>query len=372
MKKENEKQKWYYKKWLRVTAVTVASVMVVSQLVMHFTAETATASFGPESLMDSQVETLMADPLLLLDAVKELEDQSRNQQRKLLEACDQAELLIREEQYEDALEPVNYLMRHMNLTEEEQTQMKMTQTALYFSSGQFEEARKGCTELIQENRHENGYYYFMRSVCGIQEEAYQSARDDLLMALQGGYEDRALCYVHLAFCENYLEDYDKVLEYAALARAEKAEEIYRPTLIYLQAVASLKTEKFRDSIDYITELLETEAYAGNGDLYFYRGVGYLTLENYQDAYDDFQKALECGMTGEAGGEAQEKESRDGSAPSMLYYNRGVAALGLNRPKEAAEDLEKVISMNDNRELVEASKELMEVIRSGGVLSGTRT
>ena len=200
----------------------------------------------------------------------------------------------------------------------------------------------------------------MRSVCSIQKEDYSQAKDDLLEALAHGYKDEALCYVHLAFCENYLEDYKEVLKYAELAEEKGAEDVYHTTLTYLMAVASLKEEKFQDSISYITELLETNQYKTSGDLYFYRGVSELTLEEYQKAYDDFQKAMKYGLTNaqETGGE-QKKESN-----TMLYYNRGIAALGLNRQEDATEDLRKVVENNDYPELTEAAEELLDMLKSG--------
>ena len=50
---------------------------------------------------------------------------------------------------------------NVQLTEEEKIQMKMTRTALCFSAGRFDEAMEGCTELINLDRSEEGYYYFM-------------------------------------------------------------------------------------------------------------------------------------------------------------------------------------------------------------------
>ena len=79
----------------------------------------------------------------------------------LLDACNKAEKLIKEEKYEEAIEPVDYLLKEMELTEEEKIQMKMTRTALCFSAGRFDEAMEGCTELINLDRSEEGYYYFM-------------------------------------------------------------------------------------------------------------------------------------------------------------------------------------------------------------------
>lgn len=106
----------------------------------------------------------------------------------------------------------------------------------------------------------------------------------------------------------------------------------------------------------------TDQYKKSGDLYFYRGVSELTLEEYQKAYDDFQKAMKYGLTNaqETGGE-QKKESN-----TMLYYNRGIAALGLNRQEDATEDLRKVVENNDYPELTKASEELLDMLESGSI------
>ena len=61
---------------------------------------------------------------------------------------------------------------------------------------------------------------------------------------------------------------------------------------------------------------------------------------------------------ETGGE-QKKESN-----TMLYYNRGIAALGLNRQEDATEDLRKVVENNDYPELTEAAEELLDMLKSG--------
>ena len=52
---------------------------------------------------------------------------------------------------------------------------------------------------------------------------------------------------------------------------------------------------------------------------------------------------------------------DENMKTMLYYNRGVAALALNKVEEAKSDLQKVVERNNNAELVEASEELLEMI-----------
>ena len=114
-----------------------------------------------ETLLDAQIQEVLKDPMKVLEAFKDAKRQLQDKQQKLFDACNKAEKLIKEEKYEEAIEPVDYLLKEMELTEEEKIQMKMTRTALCFSAGRFDEAMEGCTELINLDRSEEGYYYFM-------------------------------------------------------------------------------------------------------------------------------------------------------------------------------------------------------------------
>lgn len=338
------KEKWHHKKWVRIMAGCLAAVMLITEIILHFSPETPEVLpqvlDDPQVLVEPDIQEFLGNPEALTMALR----QAKKERADLMETAELAEEYIAAGEYEKAIEPVDELIEKMGLSGESLLQMEMTRTALCFSCGRFEEAAEGCTELIDQGRDEAGYYYFMRSVCSLQAEDYQSSRDDLLMALERGYEDQSLCYVHLAFCEYYLENYSKVLEYAGQARGLGVQEIYEPTLMYLQAIASLKQEQFEDSITYIDGLLATEAYAEDRELYYYRGVSCLAMEEYQDAYDDFNRAMECG-----------------EETTMLFYNRGVAALGLNMLEEAQADLEKVVEAGDQPELTQAAQEVLKLL-----------
>ena len=356
---EIKQKKWHQKRWVRIVALCLAVSLIVSELLMRYISDPTAGtglSLQPQALMDAEVKALMEHPLDVMKALKEADQEAKKEQQELIDACDKAETYISEGKYAEAIEPVNYLIDHMQLTEDELEQLKTTRTALYFSSSQFEEAEKGCTELIESGSKESGYYYFMRSVCYIQKEEYALAKDDILAALENGYEEQALCYVHLAFCENYLEDYESLLEHAQLALDMGADEVYRPTLIYLLALSALKLEKFEESISYLSKLIQMDEYKESGELYYYRGVSELTLAKFEEAYADCNLAMEYGMAGEDSTDAEAEEKL-----TMLYYNRAVAALGLNKLDEAAEGLEKVVERGDNQELKETSQELLELL-----------
>lgn len=343
-----EKKKWHQKTWVRAVAFLLAMALVITELISRLASGTITttvAGLQPQVLLDGEIVELLENPMDVIAKIKKAEFAAKKEQQEIQDACVKAETLIAEGNYEGALEQVDFLMENADLTEDNLSEMKKIKTALFFSSGQFEEARKGCTEFIEADQDENGYYHFIRSVCDIQEEKFESAREDILKAMEMGYEDPALCYVHLAFCENYLEDYEKVLEYTNQALELDADEVYRLTLIYLQAVASLKLEHFDESITYIDTLLQEEAYEKDHQLYYYRGVSWLTKEEYQKAYDDFQKAFEYG-----------------EETSLLYYNRGVAALGLNKLEEAENNLEEVIKRGDEKNLIATAEEILSLLR----------
>ena len=174
-----------------------------------------------------------------------------------------------------------------------------------------------------------------------------------------GYEEEAFCYVYLTFCEYYLEDYEQVLSYAKEALSREPGDEYKGTLIYFQALANLNLGYFEESASCMTELLDMKEYKENGELYYYRGVSELTLEKYENAYEDFNLALKYGIP------SAEGDGDDENMKTMLYYNRGVAALALNRAEEARSDLQKVVERNNNAELVKASEELLELLNGQG-------
>lgn len=342
---ELQQKKWHQKTWVRVVALLLVLTLISSEIIYKYiSAPKRITGLQPQILLDEEVREVLEDPIQLLEDMRKIQYLNKEAQRKLMEASEKAEKYIAEGKYEEAIEPVEYIMENMDLDESDLWQMKATRTALYFAAGDFEEARNGCTEIIEAGEDAEGYHYFMRSVCDFQEEKFESSKTDLMNALEAGYEDQSLCYVHLAFCENFLEDYVKVLEYSKQALELGADEVYHMTLVYLQAVASLKLEKFDESIKYIDLLLAEEEYQKDGQLYYYRGVCHLTNEDYQKAYDDFEESFACGED-----------------TTLLYYNRGVASLGLNDIENAKKDMEVVVERGDEAELKTAAEEILSLI-----------
>ncbi|MDO4522235.1 MAG: hypothetical protein Q4B57_03695 [Eubacteriales bacterium] len=335
------KKWWHHNPWIRALALVVAVSVITTEIILHLMPSVpAVDVLSPQRLVDAQVQEIFKDPMKYVGQIREAE----KLQQDLAKAGEEAEKYIASGEYEKAIEPIGKLIDSADLSEEERQQLKQTRAALYFSSGMFEEAKQSCTEFIEDGYDTQGYYSFMRSVCFLQEEDYKAAREDLLAALAEGYENQALCYVHLSFCENYLEDYEKVMEYAQKAQELGAEESYQQTLNYLITVASLKLERFDDCITYASKLMEDEQYAKDSELYYYRGVSWLTKDEYQKAYDDFKKAIELG-----------------EETTVLDYNLGVAALGLGKTDEAKRSMKMVLRRGDEEELQKAAEDILQAI-----------
>ena len=358
---EVKKKKWYQEKSKQLIAICLVVAIVGTDVIIRYaSATTAVLETNPQALLDDDIYQDMDGKEA--DRAKELWkllEKSEELEKDLKEACDEAQRLIEEGKYKEALDPVNYIINNMALTTEEMCQMRMLRAALYFYSGKYQEASKDCNWLIEKGRDESGYYYFMRAACSIQNMEFESARDDLLAALDRGYEDEVFCYVYLTFCEYYLEDYEQVLSYSKEALARGPGDEYKGTLIYFQGLSNLNLGYFEESVSCMTELLDMKEYKENGELYYYRGVSELTLEKYEEAYEDFNLALKYGIP------SAEGEGDDENMKTMLYYNRGVAALALNRAEEVRSDLQKVVERNNNAELVKASEELLELLNGQG-------
>ncbi len=358
---EVKKKKWYQERSKQLIAALLVVALIGTDVVIRYASASAAAiETNPKALLDDDVYQSMDEEEA--DRAKELWEllqKSEEIEKKLKDDCDEAQRLIEEGKYKEALDPVNYIIENMNLTTEEMCQLRMLRTALYFYSGDYKKVEDDCTWLIEKGRDENGYYYFMRAACRIQNMEFESSREDLLEALDRGYEEEAFCYVYLTFCEYYLEDYEQVLSYAKEALSREPGDEYKGTLIYFQALANLNLGYFEESASCMTELLDMKEYKENGELYYYRGVSELTLEKYEEAYEDFNLALKYGIP------SAEGDGDDENMKTMLYYNRGVAALALNRAEEARSDLQKVVERNNNAELTEASEELLEILNGQG-------
>lgn len=330
---DKKKRKKKRNRIIKIVAAILALTLIVTEVGGRWaTGAPAVVGMDQQSLMRAQVTELLENS------------------KKVTSAYEDVERLIEEEKYGEALEKVDYMLEELTLERDEEMALETVQTALYFANGEFAKARAGCDKLIEDGRDTDGYYYFMSAVCDVQEEKYGSAKDKLLEALNREYSSPSLCYVHLALCENYLENFENVLDYVTKANETGVDEIYKYTLLYLQTIASLRLEQFEDTITYATTLLEHEDYKEDGELYYFKGVSEMTLERYDEAYADFESAM--------------KFNTNEAIVTSLYYNLGVTALGLENAEDAIKNLSKVVERADDEDLKTASEELLETLQTG--------
>lgn len=386
------KEAWHRNPWIRAIAIILVIAMIVTAVTPNLNIEPVqyVDDQPTQALLDSDMQEAFSHPIELLDATREALYDQKKQEKKIRDAAKKAQDFIGQKKYALAVEPVTYLVEHAQLDQKQIASLRQTRAALCLASGDYAGAADDCSWLIREKYDEDGSVFFLRSVCEIRQAQYKESRDDLLSALEAGYSSPAVCYLHLAFCENYLEDYEKVLEYAQKTQQIGAPQGYEATLIYLEAVACLKLQRYSDAVVWLDQLLVYDDYKENGSLYYYRGLGELTQKKYQKAYDDFNKAMEYGFDGGSGtGMQGETESESGisgtgrtavqpqsqesqtdqaagqpqdQAESLttLYYNRAAALLGLERYEEAMEDFRRVIDRGDNPQLTEASQKVLKL------------
>ena len=126
------KEKWHHKRWVKIVALSLAAVLLTSEIILHFmpdTPQVLSEGLSPQALLAPEMQELMGDPKKLFAAVNK-EKKALKEQEELQKAAELAEKYIEDGEYEKAIEPVNQLMEKMDLSDEELLQMKMTMRKL--------------------------------------------------------------------------------------------------------------------------------------------------------------------------------------------------------------------------------------------------
>ena len=103
-------------------------------------------------------------------------------------------------------------------------------------------------------------------------------------------------------------------------------------------------DEYKQSIAYIDELLE---HTKDSEIYFYRGIDNMALEEYEAAIEDFEKAIE-----------------EGKKDTEVYYDLGICRVSCGKVDEGIDDLKRVINNNDKPELTTASANILTAIAQG--------
>ncbi|NCB91907.1 MAG: hypothetical protein EOM40_04950 [Clostridia bacterium] len=345
--KTDQPVRWYRKLWVRVVAGSLALILLVSGVIYYLLPDPSYAVMRQDDetkdMLREQTEAIMSLGINPLDLIKQVKE-AQNLQSNLTQAYDTAVTSIQNQQYDKAIESVNYLMENLNDTEDEETkdQLEMTLAELYFAAGDYEQADTISTRIIDKAEDTNGYYSFIRGIARIQKEDYEAGILDLKNAVEAGYEEKALCDTQIALASYYVGNYEEVISYGNSALEAGIDVENEMVLQYLLSFSYMQNGDFAKTVEYLDALIAKKE---DSEYYYYRGVAKLALQEYEEAYQDFDKAVELG-----------------NDTTMCHYNRGICAIALGDGETGKEELQLVIDRGDEPDLTESAKELLESIQ----------
>lgn len=113
---------------------------------------------------------------------------------------------------------------------------------------------------------------------------------------------------------------------------------------YIGAISYMHEGDYNTSVKYIDNILDM---GEDSQLYYYRGINNMALEDYVQASTDFSKSLELG-----------KEDTE------LYYDLGICLISIGDVDEGISKLSYVIEKDDSPELTMAAQNIIVAIGQG--------
>ena len=344
-KKEAGKDRWYHRKWVRFTAGAVAVILTLFTIAYD--------------LLRSQYNSLYEDFAESEDALKEMSrassDKPSLQDPGL--GVEYIELLnlLDSENYSKSIETANKLIES-----EKDIALKMALEELlcqlYYSEGRYQEAIDTATYIIDTDSSPNYVPYYVRGMGELQLGRYDVASKDLKRALDTGFVDEDNICLQLAICsysgkqygdsilyaEKYLDAPKEIASDDEEKEKKKSQYVSNDNLCrYIAAISYMNQEDFESSRKHFDDLLSTEE---DRELYYYRGIDNMALEDYEAAVKDFSKAKEMGKK-----------------DTELYYDLGICLISSGSVQEGTEALLTVIERNDRPELTTASTNILSAI-----------
>ena len=132
----------------------------------------------------------------------------------------------------------------------------------------------------------------MRASCRDQLGEYEGALDDYAQAAVLGFEDAGLCWAQCALCAYQLGLSEEVLSYGAKAVQAGSDEAAWDLVYEAMGVSALQLGRYDESVTHFSQALEANAELA--DAYYYRGVAYMALAQYDEATADFGASIARG------------------------------------------------------------------------------
>jgi tetratricopeptide (TPR) repeat protein len=327
------KIKWYRKKSVRIMAGILAFLLVVTTI--GYAALRAKAN----SLYN---EFLASDELLREKSLENSSDIAIEDKYEYLTEYTELVNAIEKNDYKSAIDKANKLM-----AEEEDEEIKAgfqeLLCELYYNTGQYQESVDAANKRLALPGQPEAVMYFVLGLSNIQLQNYNDAIDNLTKAKELNYEDVDSINLQLALAAYSTKDYEKAAAYAEDYLGGSAQDDAN-LCRYIAALSKMNLTDYEGSIKYLDEIIASEE---DSELYYYRGIDNMALENYEAAVEDFKHCEEMG-----------KKDTD------VYYDLGICQISIGEVDAGVENLKLVIQKNDRQELTTAASNILTAITQG--------
>ena len=334
----NKKVKWYRKKSVRIIAGVMAVLLVIT------TVGYAVLRSRENSIYN---EIAQSDDALRMKSQEKAENISIADSGDSFERYEELVIAIDTEDYKKATELANELMA-LETDELMRTELQELLVKLYFNTGRYQDSVDAADKCFEMEGETSAIIYYVNGLSYIQLQDYDKATDNLIKAKELNYEEREALDLQLAIAAYSADNYEKA--------ADCAEEYLNSNVTedvnlcrYIAALSEINLGNYEKSIGYLDEILAEEK---DSELYYYRGINNMALENYPDAVEDFKQCKEMG-----------KEDTD------VYYDLGICQISEGDIEAGVENLNIVIQKNDRQELTTAASNILTVVAGGDGYEG---
>ena len=251
-----------------------------------------------------------------------------------------------QQNYKDA---VDYLSRSLHVQQGycESSEISRILTRCYLLDGKYEEASNAATLGLKmegsgaaANQMTNEMYA-LRAASYLSQGKYSEALKDFYSAIAMGYSNAFEIYKQCTLCNFLLGDYQQAVACGerALDNGEGTGELY-----YWIGISYFSLEEYEKAENELKLAKSLDDQQKN--LYFYLGVCCFSRNAYQEAADDFTISIDRNETAE-----------------RCTYNRALCMLQLDQYDKAKEDLKAEASQTTDASVAADAKDLMEKLQS---------
>ncbi len=327
------KTKWYRKKSVRILAGVLAFFLVVTTI--GYAALRAKAN-------SLYYEFVQSDELLREKSQENSEDVSIAEKYDYLSEYSELIDAINKNDYKAAVDKTNKLLAE-ETDPELHAGFQELLCELYYNTGQYQESVDAANKRLSMQGEPESVMYYVCGLSNIQLQNYCDAVDNLIKAKELNYEDTDSINLQLAIAAYSDKDYEKAAKYAADYLGGSAKDD-ASLCRYIAALSEMNLGNYESSIGYLDEILAEEE---DSELYYFRGIDNMAMENYEAAVDDFKRCLEMG-----------KKDTD------VYYDLGICQISIGEVDAGVENLNVVIQKNDRPELTTAASNILTALAQG--------